>query len=218
MIKKMKKIMILGMCAAPFLFASCGGAENSEETTTTDSTAVEVIETVMTSYTIDTATTVINWMNYNGEEVDHQGTVGALSGSFDVSVTGEETVITAANLVVDMNSISEGSEKLEGHLKTEDFFNVNTFATTAFAFDRHENGMIYGTATIIGKPVAVEAPVEVVVENGSATVNVGEFKIDFAQLEMKFFVDEKANPKVKPEEVHNSMIGFSATVKGTATN
>ncbi len=210
----MKKIMILGLCAAPFFFASCGGAESDTEGTEADSTVVEVVETVVNSYTIDTATTVINWMSYDGEEIAHQGTVATLNGSFEVSVTGEEAVITGGNLVVDMNSIAEGDERLEGHLKADDFFDVNQFATTSFAFDRHENGMIYGTATIIGKEVAIEAPVEVTVENGSAILAVGEFSVDFAQLEMNFFEREKT--EAKPEEMHSTLIGFSATVNGSA--
>lgn len=212
----MKKIMILGMCAAPFFFTSCGGAESDADTTGTDSTAVEVVETIVSSYTIDTATTVINWMSYDGEEIAHQGTVAALSGSFEVSVTGEEAVITNADLVVDMNSISEGDERLEGHLKGEDFFDVNKFAATSFVFDRHENGMIYGTATIVGKEVAIEAPVEVAVVEGSAVVTVGEFSVDFAQLEMLFF--EKEKKEAKPEEMHSTNIGFSATVNGTSAH
>lgn len=212
----MKKIMILGMCAAPFFLTSCGGTEADADATSADSTAVEIIETVVSSYTIDTATTVINWMNYDGEEIGHQGTVAALSGAFEVSVTGEDAMITNANLVVDMNSISEGDERLEGHLKSEAFFDVNKFASTSFAFDRHENGMLYGTVSIIGKEVAVEAPAEVLIMDGTAEITIGEFSIDFAQLEMKYFVEEKANPKVKPEEIHGTNIGFSATVRGTS--
>lgn len=209
----MKKIMILGLCAAPFFFASCGGAESDAEGTENDSTVV-VIDTVVTSYTVDTATTVINWMTYDGEEIAHQGTVAALSGSFEITVIGEEASITGGDLVVNMNSIAEGDEKLEGHLKTPDFFDVMQFPTTSFAFDRHENGMIYGTATIIGKEVAIEAPVELTVAEGTAVVTVGEFTVDFAALEMMFFEREKT--EAKPEEMHSTSIGFSATVNGSA--
>jgi len=205
--------MILGLCAAPFFFASCGGAESDAEGTENDSTVV-VIDTVVTSYTVDTATTVINWMTYDGEEIAHQGTVAALSGSFEITVIGEEASITGGDLVVNMNSIAEGDEKLEGHLKTPDFFDVMQFPTTSFAFDRHENGMIYGTATIIGKEVAIEAPVELTVAEGTAVVTVGEFTVDFAALEMMFFEREKT--EAKPEEMHSTSIGFSATVNGSA--
>lgn len=209
----MKRIMILGLCAAPFLVASCGGAENEGDGTTVDSTVV-VIDTVVTGYMVDTATTVINWMSYDGEEVSHQGTVAALSGAFEVTVIGDTATITGGDLVVNMSSISEGDEKLEGHLSSPDFFDVMQFPTTSFAFDRHENGMIYGTAKIIGKEVAIEAPVELTVSEGTAVVAVGEFTVDFAALEMLFFETEKTT--AKPEELHSTLIGFSATVNGSA--
>lgn len=209
----MKRIIILGLCAVPFLVASCGGAENDGDETNVDSTVV-VIDTVVTSYTVDTATTVINWMSYDGEEISHQGTVAALSGAFEVTVIGEEAMVTGGDLVVNMSSISEGDEKLEGHLSSPDFFDVMQFPTTSFAFDRYENGMIYGTATIIGKEVAIEAPAELTVAEGEAVVAVGEFTVDFAALEMMFFETEKAT--AKPEELHSTLIGFSATVNGSA--
>ncbi|WP_066756552.1 YceI family protein [Crocinitomix algicola] len=208
----MKRIIILGICAMPFFFASCGGAE-SEEGTTTDSTVVEEqIETVVTSYTIDTAATVVNWTTYGAEGIDHQGTIGALSGTAEISTTGEESQITGASLVIDMTSINEESEKLVGHLMAPDFFDVNTYATSEFSFDRHEAGVVYGSVSIIGKSLPVEAPVTVSEENGSLNVQVGEFKLDFSSLEMPFYVAEADKPE---EEKHNPVIGFTATVVGT---
>ena len=211
--KKNEKNNDLGIVRCTVLFCFMCGAESDAEGTENDSTVV-VIDTVVTSYTVDTATTVINWMTYDGEEIAHQGTVAALSGSFEITVIGEEASITGGDLVVNMNSIAEGDEKLEGHLKTPDFFDVMQFPTTSFAFDRHENGMIYGTATIIGKEVAIEAPVELTVAEGTAVVTVGEFTVDFAALEMMFFEREKT--EAKPEEMHSTSIGFSATVNGSA--
>jgi polyisoprenoid-binding protein YceI len=212
-VKKMKKVVILGLFAMPLFFASCGGGEADADTTDADSTVVnEEVEVIEATYGVDTTASVINWNNFEGTEVDHSGTVNVLNGSMDITTTNGVGVITAANLTVDMNSIQEGSEKLEGHLKNEDFFDVNQFATTTFAFDRHENDMIYGTATIVGKEVAVEAPATVTVDGDNATVEVGEFKIDFAALEMPFFI---ADVEMPVEEQHDPMIGFSATIVGT---
>ncbi len=213
-VKKMKKVVILGLFAMPFFFASCGGGEADADTTDSDSTVVnEEVEVIEASYTVDVEASTINWNNFDGEEVDHVGTVNVLNGSMDITTTNGVAQITAAALTVDMNTIVEGSEKLEGHLAAPDFFDVNTFATTEFTFDRHENDMIYGTATIIGKEVAVEAPTTVTVDGDNATVEVGEFEIDFTALEMPFFVTEAAEAPV--EEHHNPVIGFSATIVGT---
>lgn len=194
------------------LVSSCGGASSEGDAETTDSTVVEneVIETVVMDMAVDTATTVINWNNLSGDEIDHMGTVAALSGSVQITATGDEYEITAGSLVVDMNSISEGSEKLVGHLKAEDFFNVNAFATTEFTFDRHEDGIVYGMANIIGKELPIEAPVTVTVDGDNATLEVSQFELDFTALEMPFFVTEMA--EAPEEERHNPIIQFTATV------
>ncbi|WP_027421497.1 YceI family protein [Crocinitomix catalasitica] len=209
----MKKSIVLGLGAVALLFASCGGASEGSEVAV-DSTEVEVVvESIVKTFNVDTAATVITWANFSEGEVDHQGTVSALNGTAEVTITGEEAVITAATLVIDMNSISEESEKLVGHLGSPDFFALETYPTSSFTFDRHENGMIYGSVNVLGKDLAVEAPAEVIVTEGALTVNVGEFKADFGALEMPFFVTEKAE---KPEaEWHNASIQFSATIKAT---
>lgn len=213
----MKRIVILGISALPFFFASCGGSETDGEGTTTDTTAVVENVVVVDNYTVDAANTVINWKSFDGEEIAHQGTVMASNGSIETTTTDGAVVITAASMVIDMNSISDadGMDKLVGHLKAPDFFDVNTFATTDFTFNRHENDMIYGSVNIIGKSVDIEAPATVTVDGNTLTVAVGEFTVDFAQLQMPFFVAEVDAPA---EEKHNSNIGFSATVVGTKAN
>lgn len=208
----MKKIVLIGIGAIALVVSSCGGAATEGEEITVDSATVEneVVEPVVTDMTIDTAKTVINWNNLEDGELDHIGTISALNGSVQITTTGDQHEITNASLVIDMNSISEESEKFVGHLKADDFFDVNNFATTTFEFDRHENGMVYGKAIIIGKELPVEAPVEVNVEGDNATINVGQFELDFTALEMPFFVEEAK--EAKEEERHSPIIQFSATI------
>lgn len=212
----MKKIFILGICATPFFFASCGGGEADGETTDSDSTAVEEVvevQPVVTSYTVDTANTVINWMTYEGEEVGHSGTIGALNGTFELTTTGEEVAVSGGSMTMDINSITSDSEKLTGHLMAPDFFDVNNFATAGFTFDSYEEGVIYGTANIIGKDIAVEMTSTISSDDAGATIEIAEFKLDFAGLEMPFFVTEAA--EAPEDERHDTHVGFTATVAGT---
>lgn len=209
----MKKIIIPVLVAVPFFFASCGGEESDATSNDSDTTAVETeeVEVTVMNYNVDTANTIINWMSYEEGEVGHKGTVKALNGSFEITTTGEEKQVTAASLEIDMSSIEEESEKLVGHLKSEDFFDVNQYGTSSFSFDRHEDGMIYGTATIVDEQLPVEAPVTISETAEGATVEVGEFKLDFTSLEMPFFIEDVKAPE---EEQHNPNIGFTATIKG----
>lgn len=203
----MKKELLFGLAATFFMF-SCG--EGGEETAeNTDSSAIETVEeeVVIMKYEIDTAASVINWANFNGEEKDHYGTVKVLSGSYTI----ENDVITEATLSADMNTITSddemGGEKLEGHLMAPDFFDVNQFASATFNFDRHEEGMVYGTLNTAGIDFPVEAPVTV----AEGSIEVADFKVDMSQL--AFFQMEREK-EADESKWHDPMIGFSATIVG----
>lgn len=143
----------------------------------------------------------------DGEEKGHFGAVKVLSGSY----TTEGDMITAATLKADMNSITSdddmGGEKLAGHLKAPDFFDANQFASADFSFDRHEDGMVYGSLNTAGKQFPVEAPATV----SEGSVEIGEFKIDMSEL--PFFVMEKEK-EADASKHHDASIGFSATIVG----
>lgn len=204
----MKKKIFFGLGMSAFLLASCGGSgeETTDSAEAVDSTEIveDVIEPV--TYTIDTTTTEIHWTSYDKGAVDHTGTVKALSGT----VTVEGDVITTASMEINMNTIKtdEGSQKLENHLSSEDFFNVANFLSSSFTMDRHEEGVVYGTVKVIGLDLAVEAPVDVVSDENGSTVTTQEFKLNMSQL--PFYVEDVNAPE---EEQHDPMIGITAVVK-----
>ncbi len=207
----MKKKVLFGLSLFSMVLMSCGGEESTEETT--DETTEEVVEEVAgpVEYTIDVENTSVAWIGYelNEEEGVHQaGTVKASSGS----VTVEGDLITNASMMIDMNSIMSdmGSEKLDGHLKNEDFFDVNNFASVEFSFDRHEEGVVYGSISVLGTDMAVEAPAELITDETGLTINVSEFRLDMSNL--PFFI---ADLEMPAEEQHNPSVGFTATIKGT---
>ncbi|MBP8887463.1 MAG: YceI family protein, partial [Flavobacterium sp.] len=80
---------------------------------------------------VDTAKSTINW---TGKKVtgQHEGTINIKDGA--LVFKGKKLVGGTFN--VDMNSIvvtdlkaGQGKEKLEGHLKADDFFGTDKFAT-----------------------------------------------------------------------------------------
>jgi len=85
---------------------------------------------------INTSKSTISWV---GKKVtgQHSGTVNFKEGT----LTWKSGKLTGGNLTVDMNSITvtdlkagEGKEKLEGHLKADDFFGTDKFATATIVF------------------------------------------------------------------------------------
>ncbi|MDP3836818.1 MAG: YceI family protein [bacterium] len=90
--------------------------ENENETSTAPSDGI---------YLVDTEVSVIRW---RGERVignSHEGTTNLQSGNFTVTegeLSGGEFIITMTSLKSD-----ENNDRLETHLKSEDFFQVETY-------------------------------------------------------------------------------------------
>jgi len=79
------------------------------------------------AYTVDASKSSVKWIGYHlAKSYEHNGNVTIKSGSLDVA----DGKITGGSFIIDMTSISnndlEGKKKakLEGHLKSDDFFAV----------------------------------------------------------------------------------------------
>ncbi len=85
---------------------------------------------------INVSQSTINWV---GKKVtgQHSGTISFKEGSLVFT----KNKLTGGSFTVDMNSINvtdlkagEGKEKLEGHLKADDFFGTDKYATAKLVF------------------------------------------------------------------------------------
>lgn len=137
---------------------------------------------------VDVTKSTIKWV---GKKVggQHDGTVKLQDGAL-VFKAGK---LTGGSFTVDMNSIEvtdlqagKGKEKLEGHLKHEDFFGVDKYPTATLVFKTiaaKKNNVYTVTAdlTIKGKtnPVTFDMTV-----NGNAATT--DFKINRAKYDVKY--------------------------------
>ncbi len=191
----------------------------TEEVNTEIPPSFETIEDkiIVTEYNIDTAQTIITWVGYEEINVDtpefHTGTVKALNGNFEITEVNGEKSISNASLIVDMNSIKESNEieKLENHLKSPDFFDVNQFATTEFVYEKFENGKLYGKIKVIGTELPLETKVEFIDSEKGITIKTQPFKIDFRPANMPFFVEDAKQPEA---EQHDPVLEFKLEVIG----
>ena len=82
-------------------------------------------------YKINLDESILTWTGREVSTSSHYGTINFSSGQFEVS----EGLISQGEFIVDMTSInvqdlSGGSkERLEGHLRSDDFFSVESFPT-----------------------------------------------------------------------------------------
>jgi polyisoprenoid-binding protein YceI len=105
-----------------------------------------------TKMSADTSKTTLAWL---GEKVtgQHTGTIKLLSGWINF----KDNKIASGEFAIDMNSIKEssGNTRLEGHLKSDDFFSAVKFPTSNLVISGSESfekgtALVRGTLTIKG--------------------------------------------------------------------
>ncbi|WP_413511973.1 YceI family protein [Myroides odoratus] len=184
----MKKILLSVAVVAALSLASCGN-KNADKATTTAEQEVATVQG--DKYAVNLTESNVTWkVGHKGGLNPRYGTLALTVGEISIDSTG----LTSGSYGVDMASIKvdrasvdadEDVAKLEGHLKSPDFFNVEKNPTVDFKITKVEdfdatkqtstiegaNKMVSGNLTILGKTVNITFPAKVVVENGKAVVN-----------------------------------------------
>jgi polyisoprenoid-binding protein YceI len=170
--------------AIPVLFAavvvvSCKKekpvSSESNEVTTTKNGA---------QYTLDTLNSKVEWKGYKifkSESTSHFGTIKFESGD----VTVKDGKLESGKFVADMNSLTsvdlkddaEQMGKLNGHLKSGDFFEVEKFPTASYEITKvtpstegDYNTALDGNLTIKGITKPVQFKANVSVKNGEVSI------------------------------------------------
>ncbi len=161
----MKKL-ILAFSTLIF-FAACTNAPKTAQEAQEVKSATESAHT----FSVDLAASSVNWEGAKITQTVHHGIINISEGVLAVH-NGE---LEAGSFVIDMNSIQdidledEGYRaKLEGHLKSADFFDVESYPTARFEItevEKNEDGstQISGNLTIkdITKGISFPAMVSV---------------------------------------------------------
>ncbi|PZR22794.1 MAG: YceI family protein [Flavobacterium psychrophilum] len=143
---------------------------------------------------INTSKSKISWV---GEKVTgkHEGTISVKDGV--LSFKGDK--LSGGNITVDMNSIQctdlkagEGKEKLEGHLKADDFFGTDKYPTAKIVF-KSVKAKSAGVYTVTGdltikkttKPVTFDLTVGK--NSATTTLKVDRTKYDIVYGSKSFF-------------------------------
>lgn len=155
----MKKTLLILSVSAGLLFTACGNPK-TVETEDEGKVAEATVESV--TYNVSTSESTVEWKGSKFLGSSHTGSIALTSGSLST----EGDVITAGNFTLDMNSIEEsnpGDEKmaakLVGHLKSGDFFMVDSFSTANFEITEGSADKLKGNLTIKGITKQIEIPV-----------------------------------------------------------
>lgn len=191
----MKKQLLIAVTAA-FLLASCAGNPEGKKVETNE-TVEHIVEAVGETLLVDVAESTVQW---KGTKVTgaHEGTITIKEGRLVV----DGGKVTGGTFVLDMNSISstdlegEWKEKLDGHLKSEDFFDVANNPEAKFEITGVENetdddeAKVSGNLTIKGitKNISFDAKaIELTDSKANITANFnivrGDWGVNYAGKE-----------------------------------
>jgi polyisoprenoid-binding protein YceI len=140
------------------------------------------------TYTVDAAKSTITWAAKKVTGA-HNGTVSLKSGT--LSVDGKS--VKGGSFVIDMTTIkdADGSAKLEGHLKADDFFGTEKFPTSTFVITKvagvGSKLLVTGNLTLKGitKPLTFPASVTVNAD-GTVSALAGKIIVDRTKYDIKY--------------------------------
>lgn len=175
--KKMKTLTYFAFAMlVTVALASCG--DSSTATTANEADSVATAGAGAATYQVDVAGSEL-WWHGSKLAYGHSGVISIKDGSLSV----ENGNITAGNFTVDMGTIKEtgnddaaGAAKLEGHLMSADFFDVEKYPTSKFevtgsAANKTDTTThtIKGNLTIRDKTKNIEFPAQVALEGNNLT-------------------------------------------------
>lgn len=193
---KFNKYLLLISAAA---MVACN---NAPEESVEASDAEEVVEVAEAStYEVNTEGDEVEWYGYKTyAEGSHTGTLQVTDGHFKV----EEGNLVGGEFVIDMKSIhstdladdKEMYGKLVGHLKSPDFFAVDSFPTAKFEITEVAEApaadttgathMISGNLTMRGETKNITIPAMVEMDGDMIMMNTPEFVIDRSKWNVRF--------------------------------
>ena len=150
---------------------------------------------------VNTAASTINWV---GKKVTgaHEGTINLKDGA--LVFKGKKLV--GGTFVVDMTSMTvtdlkagQGKEKLEGHLKADDFFGTDKFDTATLVFKKIVTKAknlytVTGDLTIKGitKPVTFDLATTANTANAKVVIDRTKYKIEYNSASIFSAIGDKA--------------------------
>ncbi|SHG87776.1 YceI family protein [Pedobacter caeni] len=140
------------------------------------------------TYKVDASKSSITWV---GKKLtgSHNGTIDLQSGS--LSFNGKK--LAGGNFVIDMTTIKDAdkSANLEKHLKADDFFGTDKFATSTFTIKKVAgNGNtvnVTGDLTIKGITTSITFPATLAWNaDGSVTASADKVSVDRTKFGIKY--------------------------------
>lgn len=144
---------------------------------------------------VDPASSTIQWTGSKKVGAVHTGKIAVKDGQVETNAKNE---ITSGSFTIDMTTIAdedlakdpEHQKKLQGHLSSADFFNIEKFPTSTFkitSISKKGKGLvnITGDLTLVGKTNSISFPANVTTD-AAGLKGEAKFKIDRTKWGLKY--------------------------------
>lgn len=215
----MKISSLFSLLLLALVVVACGpegekveSGEALAETATTEATG---------AYTVDVANSVVNWEGTKLVGGGHEGTINLSDGRIAVAggnIVGGEFTIDMTSLAATDLEAGDGKEDLEGHLKNEDFFDVEKFPTAKFtvvsaqAMPEGSAGsathQVTGNFTMKGETRSIAIPVTVTMDGDMMNAEASDFVIDRTEWGIVYGADGSVADLAKDRVINNN-VGLS---------
>lgn len=202
-----KKTLLFPSLIAVMLLASCAEAPKADQAQTTD--AQEVNANISTTHHADLGLSKIEWIGTKP--------VGQHHGTFELSegnLALNDGMIKGGGFVIDITSITpddqndEYNAKLQGHLKSADFFDAENYPTASFEITNVNEGVeqsedlimkdathtITGNLTMKNVTKSISFPAKVNIAGSTVTADAN-FNIDRTNWGLVYGNDESLGDK-----------------------
>lgn len=190
----MLRFLLLPLLA--LFVVACG--PSGTEVESSDAQSAENSEPVTASYSVDAQASTVNWEGTKLIGGGHTGTIPVAQGTLETNdgqlVGGKFTLDVAGLENTDLTE-DDGKGKLEGHLKSEDFFDVAQYPTASFeitgvkpaaeASADHTHD-ITGNLTLKGNSRSITIPAAVSMDGDRIEATTPDFVIDRTEWGMQY--------------------------------
>lgn len=135
---------------------------------------------------VDVSKSSIAWKGYKPTG-SHYGSVALKEGTLELD--GNKI---KGSFVADMASLkdADGSQRLEGHLKSKDFFEVEVYPMATFEItgSNENDGQLFlnGKMTIKGITKEIQVPVSITNDENTVTLTTETFQVNRAEFNIKY--------------------------------
>jgi polyisoprenoid-binding protein YceI len=189
-----KNLLLSSLVAAGIFAVGCSNpADKTESAKVAD--AVEAGQAVASakSYTISPESTI----SFVGSKVtgSHDGGFKSFNGT--IALAGGK-IVPPSKVTIQTESLWADNERLTGHLKSPDFFDVATFPTAEFAVTSMSNGEMTGNLTLHGVTKSITFKPTVSISDSVVTLKA---EFDVMRFDFGIVYKGKADDLIRDEVV-----------------